>query len=395
MNIEEMNLEQVVERLAELDGIVERSQKVEEIDAAAGEKKELIERKAELEDLQQRKQVALNISKGIQPVKIIEARKEQPKMDFEKMSHEEIASTPEYRNIFLKSLMGKPLNEVEKREYDAFTGGLQTGVAVVPTQTANMIFDAMTKIAPMLNEITLLRVAGGLRFAVQGARAAAAVHVENAGPVGLAADTLTTITLAGSEFIKILSISATMSTMAVPAFESWLAKILAEDLAVVIDNEIINSPNTTGGIADGPWNEGVNQITYVPANGLSHANVMALIALLPAQFEAGAKFVMNKATFWTQFAAMEDANGNPIINPDLAAPGKYMVRGFPVLIDDNVAANEAYLGDFSKVVGNLSQDIRIDKSAEAGFMNNSVYFRGTAIFDCDVAQPAAIVKLNV
>lgn len=177
-----------------------------------------------------------------------------------------------------------------------------------------------------------------------------------------------------------------------------MAKILAEDLAVVIDNEIINSPNTTGGIADGPaggWVDNTNQITYIPANGLSHTNVMALIALLPARYEANAKFVMNKATFWTQFAAMEDANGNPIINPDLAAPGKYMVRGFPVLIDDNVAANEAYLGDFSKVVGNLSQDIRIDKSAEAGFMNNSVLFRGTAIFDCDVADPAAIVKLNV
>lgn len=300
----------------------------------------------------------------------------------------------EYRNIFLKNLMGKPLSDVEKREYDAFTGGLQTGVAAVPTETANMIFDRMTKIAPMLNEITLLRVAGGLRFAVQGARAAAAVHVENA-PTAAAADTVTTITLAGFEFIKIISISATMATMAVPAFEQWLVKILAEDLAVVIDNEIINSPNTTGGIADGAWNEGVNQITYVPGNGLTHTNVMALIALLPAAFETNAKFVMNKATFWTQFAAMEDANGNPIINPDLAAPGKYMVRGYPVLIDDNVAANEAYLGDFKQVVGNLSQDIRIDRSMEAGFMNNSVYFRGTAIFDCDVAQPAAIVKLNV
>jgi HK97 family phage major capsid protein len=388
----EMNLTQIIERLAALDEEVRSATEVEPIEKAAAEKTELLTRKAELEALESRKQTALNIQQGIITPKTIDTRKDETKMEFANMTRDEVVASPEYRNLFLKSLMGKPLTEVEKREYDAFNAG--TGIAAVPTETANMIFDQMTKIAPMLNEITLLRVAGGLRFAVQNARAAAAVHVENA-PTAAAADTLQVITLAGFEFIKILSISATMSTMAVPAFEQWLVKILAEDLAVVIDNEIINSPNTTGGISDGAWNEGVNQITYVPGNGLSHANVMALIALLPAAFEPGAKFVMNKATFWTQFAAMEDANGNPIINPDLAAPGKYMVRGFPVLIDDNVAANEAYFGDFKKVVGNLSQDIKIDKSAEAGFMNNSIYFRGTAIFDCDVAQPAAIVKLNV
>jgi HK97 family phage major capsid protein len=307
------------------------------------------------------------------------------------------AESNEYREIFLKKLMGAQITETEQREYDAFTGGLQTGVAVVPTQTANMIFDSMTKIAPMLNEITLMRVAGGLRFAVQGARAAATVHVENAAMAG-AADTLTTVTLAGFEFMKIIAISATMSTMAVSAFESWLTKILAEDLAVVIDNEIINSPNTTGGIVDGPaggWVDGTNQITYVPANGLTFTDVTGLIALLPAVYDAGAKFVMRKSTFWTQFANMQDANGDPIVVKDLAAPGKYMILGYPILIDDNVAVNEAYLGDFKKVVGNLSSDIKVESSKEAGFTTGNTLYRGLAIFDCDVADPAAIVKLNV
>lgn len=358
------------------------------LDALELEKATLVEERAELTDLETRKQTALDIAAGNAVETVIEVRKEMPQM--EKILTPDM---PEYRDLFFKNLMGKPLNDVEKREYET----LGTGLAVVPTATSEKIFDSMTKIAPMLNEITLMRVAGGLRFAVQGARIAAAVHVQNA-PTVPSADTLTTITLGGFEFIKVLSISASMSAMAVGAFENWLVKIISEDLAIVIDNEIINTPNTTGGIIDGPgagWVNGTNQITYVPANGLSHANVMSLIALLPAAYESNAKWLMNKATFWTQFAAMEDANGNPIINPDLAAPGKYMVRGYPVLIDDNVAANEAYLGDFSKVVGNLSQDIKIDKSADAGFLNNSVYFRGTAIFDCDVADPAAIVKLNV
>ena len=137
-----------------------------------------------------------------------------------------------------------------------------------PTETANMIFDRMTKIAPMLNEITLLRVAGGLRFAVQGARAAAAVHVENAGPVGLAADTLTTITLAGSEFIKIISISATMSTMAVPAFEQWLVQNLGRRPGGRNRQRNSSTARTLPAVSlTALGMKGVNQITYVPGNG--------------------------------------------------------------------------------------------------------------------------------
>ena len=242
---------------------------------------------------------------------------------------------------------------------------------------------------------SLLRVPGNLRFAVAGTQTAAAAHAEGGVAVVPDADTMVNVTLGGFEFIKVIRISATVRAMGIDAFESWIAENIGRLLAVAIDNEIINTATTTGGVIDGPWVEGANQITYIPGNGLAHSDVVSLIALLPAQFDANAKFLMNKATFWNQFAAMEDANGNPIINPDLAAPGKYMVRGYPVLIDDNVAASEAYLGDFTQIVGNLSQDITVERSTESGFLNNSIDFRGTAIFDCDVALPAAIVKLNV
>jgi HK97 family phage major capsid protein len=391
--MEMRTFEQIDERLIEIRGLVETASS-EDLDKLSTEKDALVEERKQIEaDVEKRK----NLLDSIKETKEFKSEEKQEERGNKMENKILTVESNEYREIFLKKLMGAHVSEPEQREYDAFTGGLQTGVAVVPTQTANMIFDSMTKIAPMLNEITLMRVAGGLRFAVQGARAAATVHVENAAMAG-AADTLTTVTLAGFEFMKIIAISATMSTMAVSAFESWLTKILAEDLAVVIDNEIINSPNTTGGIVDGPaggWVNGTNQITYVPANGLTFTDVTGLIALLPAVYDAGAKFVMRKSTFWTQFANMQDANGDPIVVKDLAAPGKYMILGYPILIDDNVAVNEAYLGDFKKVVGNLSSDIKVESSKEAGFATGNTLYRGLAIFDCDVADPAAIVKLNV
>ena len=364
-----------------------------DIDALEQEVKTLAEERAALQaKVEKRNKILGDITKGEGKVlDIIPKVDEKPK---EERTREDVLASAEYRSAFFKSLQGKPLTDVEKRE---FTLVPNTGGAVVPTETANMIFDQMTKIAPMLSEIQLLRVAGNLRFAVQGVRNAAAPHVEGA-PVVPAADTMVTVTLSGFEFIKVIRISQTIQTMAINAFESWIVKMIGEDIAVLIDNEIINGGTVTGNIATAQvWVNGVNQITYVPGGGggLTYNDITNLIALLPSTFDANAKFLMRKSTFYSQVLGMTNAGGDPIAVPDVATKGRYIILGYPVLIDDNVVANEAYLGDFKQVVGNLAADISIARSTESGFLNNSVDFRGTAIFDCDIAQGAAIVKLNV
>ena len=362
-----------------------------DIDALEQEVKGLTEERAALQaKVEKRNKILGDITKGEGKVlDIIPKVDDKPK---EERTREDVLASPEYRSAFFKSLQGKPLTDVEKRE---FTLVPNTAGAVVPTETANMIFDTMTKIAPMLSEIQLLRVAGNLRFAVQGVRNAAAAHAEGA-PVVPALDTMVTVTLSGFEFMKVIRISQTIQTMAISAFESWIVKMIGEDIAVQIDSEIINGGTVTGNIAAAQvWVNGVNQITYVPANGLAYSDITGLIALLPSSFDGNAKFVMRKSTFYGQVLAMTDANGNPLAVPDIASKGKYTILGYPVLIDDNVVVNEAYLGDYKQVVGNLAADIQVARSTESGFLNNSIDFRGTAIFDCDIAQPTAIVKLNV
>ena len=360
-----------------------------DIDALEAEVKALAEeRKGLLAKLEKRNKVLADITSGAGRVVDIIPKPEERKAE---RTREEILASPEYRSAFFKTLQGKPLTDVEQRE---FTLVPNTAGATVPTATADMIFDNMTKIAPMLSEIQLLRVAGNLRFAVQGVRNAAAAHVEGVAVVP-ALDTMVTVTLSGFEFIKVIRISQTIQTMAINAFESWIVKMIGEDIAVQIDSEIINGGTVTGNIAAAQvWVNGVNQITYVPG-ALAWNDITGLIALLPSAFDANAKFVMRKSTFYSQILGMLDANGNPIAVPDIVNKGKYNILGYPVLIDDNVLANEAYLGNYKQVVGNLAADIQIARSTESGFLSNSVDFRGTAIFDCDIAQPTAIVKMNV
>jgi len=241
-------------------------------------------------------------------------------------------------------------------------------------------------------------VPGNLTLAVQGVRNLAQPHQELAA-VNPAADTLVSVTLTGFEFIKVLRISATIRAMAIDAFEDWLARTLGEDLAVAIDSEIINGPTVSGNISQAqgwvPFGQsGGNYVQYTTGN-ISYQDITNCIGLLPSAFDANAKWLMNKATFYQQIMQITDANDNLIAIQSLADGGAWRIMGYPVLIDDNVAAGVVFFGDFTKVVGNLSQDIKVESSAESGFLNNAIDFRGTAIFDCNIAQPTAITKIDV
>ena len=375
-------LKEIEKRLAEIK--VELEKEGADIDALEQEVKTLTEeRKQLLEKIEKRNKIIKDIADGAgTPVPNYlptEERKDEPKGP----------DSPVYRTAFLKRLLGQPLTEAEKRE---FTLVPPTAAAAVPTQTYNKIFDQMTKIAPMLSNITLLRVPGNLRLAVQGVRNPAQPHQELAA-VNPAADTLVSVNLTGYEFIKVLRISATIRAMAIDAFEDWLARTLGEDLAVAIDNEIINGPTVSGNIANAQvWNAGVNYVQY--AGNISYQDITNCIGLLPSAFDANAKWLMNKATFYQQIMQIVDGNGNLIAIQSLADGGAWRIMGYPVLIDDNVDAGVVYFGDYTKVVGNLSQDIRVESSAESGFLNNAIDFRGTAIFDCNIAQPTAITKID-
>ena len=387
-----MRLKEIEERLAVIEADIDNEDA--DLDALEKEINDLKEERKAIKEKAEKRKNLMNEVANSKEVRVLQ-KFEEPEV--EKMEERKTITpdSKEYRNAFLKQLQGKKLTEEEQRYVLTPPANDGSGSAAVPTETANKIFDNMIKIAPMLEEIELFRVAGNLRFAVQGVRNAAAVHVENV-PVVPAADTLVNVTLTGYEFMKVISVSATVSTMSIDAFESWIAKILGEDLALVIDNEIINGGSVSGSIsAAQAWVDDTNQITYVPANGLAYDDLTALIGLLPSAFDNNAKFVMSKRTFYTQVLGMTNAGGDPIAVPDITSPGRYMILGYPVKIDDNVVLNEAYLGDFKQVVGNLSQDIRVEGSESSGFLRNAVDYRGTALFDCTVAQPTAIVKLNV
>ena len=291
-------------------------------------------------------------------------------------------NTMEYRDLWLRNLQGNLTPE----ERDGYTSA---NTNAVPTLVADKFFEKMKKLAPMLSEITLLRVAGNLKFVAEGTRNTASKHTENSA-VSPAEDATVSVTLGAFEFMKIIQISRTARMMSIDAFEGWLVEMLAGDIARAIDNYILN--DETNGVAAITYTTNTNQIV---AQTYTYKSVCDLIALLPAAYDAEAKFLVNKKTLYTKIAAIEDNSKRPIFVNDATAGVAGRLMGYPVVVDDYVTnSNDAlYLGKWTDVVGNLSEDINVEANESAGFTSNSVMYRGVAAFDSKPAKVDGIVRL--
>ena len=295
-------------------------------------------------------------------------------------------SSPEYRTAFFKKLRNIELSDIEKR---AFSSGASSAGAVIPTNTANEIIKKLKQHAPLLGEITLLQVAGNVKFAIENAKADAAIHTENAA-ITAGTDTFTTVALGGYEIVKLVQVSDTVATMSIDAFERWLVDMIAEKIAEKIGAFLTNGTGTNepAGVASAATWGGTNSVTVTKAGSLTAANVQTLIGLLNGVYDSNAKFLMSKKTLFTDFMPLQDNSKNKIVTTE----GKnYYVYGYPVMLEDNVTVHEAYLGDFKKIVGNLSESIAVKSQFDID--TNSNKYLGVAMFDSKVADSEAFVKL--
>ena len=380
-----MRIKEIEARLAAIKQEIEErgdTMKAEEIDALEKETKDLTEERAGLiAAAEKRNGILDNIAKGGGVSVRSFGKKEEDNAD-----PDDPFGTPEYRSAWLKNLRRIPLTDAEKRAYANASG---TGAEVVPTQTANEIISKVKKLAPMLNEVTLLHVKGAVKFVVEGTNNDAAIHTENAA-ITPAADTLTTVTLSGYEIVKLVQISDTVMTMSIAAFESWIVDMLAEAIARKVEDFFINGTGTSQpkGIDKANTWGATNSVSVGASASLTAANVQTLIGLLNAGYDRNAKFVMSKRTLFTDFMPLQDTSKNHIVT---VQGNSYFVYGYPVLLSDYVKEHEAFLGDFKKVCANLAESINVKNAYDID--TNSYKYSGIAIFDCQPAIGEAFVKL--
>ena len=352
-----------------------------------------------------RENIELRNDNPAQGLNVITGMSTEPQ-DGKKSFGDDVLDTPEYRSAFFKNLLGQNMNETEKAAFDAgvklaekradaFTSSTDA-VAVLPTQTLNEIVKKARTMGGLLPECRSFALPTKISIPVGTPSNAAAWHTE-----GEAVDaekvTPAAVTFDGYEIIKIFSISAKARRMSVPAFEAYLVDELKNCVMDCINAALINGTGTgqgTGLEKGITWDES-NKVEAA-ADGATYADVVKTVALLKRGYSMGAKWAMNNATLYNVFYGMLDGNKRPIFISDPKSESIGKILGYEVVIDDNIADNTAYLGNFSQYMGyNLPEGIVIEVSRESSFRKGLIDYRALCIADCKPIIQEAFVKLTV
>lgn len=376
-------MQEINARKAELRSMLEGSGEVD-LDAI---EKELRDLDTEFKELEKRKATIDGINAGTIPaVEIpnpVTAR-----------SADTFDQDKEYRSAWLKTLQGKALTENEQRAYSTTAN---SALPAIPESTANEIIKKMYEVAPILQRCKIFHVPGNFKFAVEGTNSDAALHTEN-GSITAASDSLGSVSLTGYEIVKLVKASRATVNMTINAFESYIVEIIAEAIARKIENYIFagTGSNQPGGVANGgkgsngAYTAGTDQVTVAASANVTEADITTLYGMLASGYERNAVWAMSKATFFAYFYALMNRSKNNLIE---FANGKYYIMGCEVYFTGSLAMGVAYLGDFSYIVGNYSQDITVVKSEHSGLATNSVDYLGSCVFDSKaIAGLGAFVK---
>lgn len=370
--ISELTLQQVAERLSEMDVEVRDAKDIETVNELTEKKAMLLERKAELEDLEARKKDALELENGAPGAKKERGGEEMPE------ERKFTIESKEYREAFMKKLMG--------RELDAEERAAMSASAAIPTETLNLIIERLQE-NPLLGRITMLNIPGHVSIPKED-------NVNDANWIDMSAastdseDSIGSLELAAHKLIKTVEIGADVEHMSIPAFEAWLVRRLVNKMEAALQKAVVAGTGSkqARGITVGDSVKAEQKSTYTE-DAMTFKDVMKIMGNLPGRYHKNASWSMPSKTFFNEVLGMVDANKRPIVVTDPAVGSGYRLMGRPVdLVDDEKAI---IFGDFSKYYMNLAAAIEIKADGSVGFRTGSVCYRAMALADGGVADDEA------
>lgn len=342
---------------------------------------EITKVETELRDLETESQSIERRMKLIDGLKDIE--KPNNEKEGNKMERTFGLETIEYRNAYLKRLMGKELDEMEQR-------AVLSANAPIPTMTMNKIVEKLEQTNSLFNKVSVSYIEGNVSFSVADAKNDASFKAE--GTDGTPADDTTiTVSLTGHELIKLVELSAKTEAMSIDAFEIYIVDEIGRKMSIAIENAILNGTGTnepTGLLKSGQI---TNVGTFTKA-GMKYKDLMAMFAKLPTMYHANANVIIPRKLFFEEVLGMETTTGEPVVVQNPQAPMLFNIVGYPVEINDYMPADTIVFGDLSYYKLNFAKAPEISSDKSAGFKSGKTIYRGLAIVDGKPALAEAFVK---
>ena len=291
------------------------------------------------------------------------------------------ADSNEYRTAWLKNMNGEELTVEERAAYTATTVNTS---AVMPTTMLNQIWSLIEEQHPILGDVTVYRTGTIIDVVKHTAIAAgdAATVAENTAGTD-ENNTFAKVTLSGKDFTKTVKVSYALGKMSIDALEGYLINEISDRLGAAIADDIVTQIGTdmTGG----------NKVTSAAVKKTTYKELASVFAKLKR-----AKNVVvyaTRATIYNYLVSLCDTSERPIFQLNAQEGAEGYLLGAKVKVEDSVADNKLLIGDPSKYVENMVQDIMIEQAKD---IEKHVHvYSGYARCSGALIDPDAFAELDV
>ena len=366
------------EEIMKLDaeGVQERKAQISEelnaenadIEALTAETDALEERAKELKETAEKRaalaQRVAQTGKSIRD-KIVEGEGMPEKKSF-------APDTVEYRDAWMKKLMGKDITAEERT-------ALTSAADVIPTLTVNEIYGKLAE-NPLYNELNIMQFPGYVQVPYEKT-------VNNASWVAMGTastdsdDEVDSVSLSMYKLIKTIEITADIAHASIAAFSAWLVNRLAQKMVAAICYGVLQGSGS--GQATG-----IIPALTPEANSVTYNSLLAIMAAVPAQYHRDAVFTMSSATFFNKIMTLKDKNDRPLVMQGMTGvdmPPVYTLLGHRVILEEAASTNSAdtvLFGNFRDGYAfNFARDIEITADDSVEFRKGSRVYRGMALCD--------------
>ena len=384
MEIREMQIDDIETRFAEIDAAM--NTEGADLEALKAEVVQLNERKAELRKLAEAKKAAAETA----------TREGAVVRNFEekKMEKTFTPDSVEYRDAYLKSLMGLPMDAEERQ-------ALTSAASVIPTETLNKIYGKLEE-NPLIGELDALRIPGYVSVPK-------ATTVNDASWLAIAsastdsADVVGYVALTAKKLIKTIEITADIQAMSIPAFQTWLVNKLAQKMEAAICAAVVNGAGSAT-VPQGIGQGGISASTAI--SSASIANFSAFMGGVGTAYQRTAVWIMSPKTFFGKVVPMaNDVNGGVVMNGL-----DYRLLGHKVVLDANVDnckfkngstaetanADHIIFGSLREgYVFNYGEGIAIEADQSVAFRSGSTVYRAMALCDGAVVDTDAFAWTTI
>ena len=389
MDVKELSSDELIERRSAIGAELDAPEA--DLDALEAEVRAINEELETRKNIETKKaEVRQAIAKGELPVEKIKEFKETKTMEERTFAPD----TVEYRDAYMKNLMGKPMS-IEERT------ALSGASYVIPTETVNKIYGKLEE-NQLIREIDALRIPGYVSVPT-------ATTVNDASWIAMAsastdsADAMGTVSLTAKKLIKTIEITADIQAMSIPAFQTWLVNKLAAKMEAAICAAIMNGAGSST-VPQGVGQCGITTSTAIA--GATLAKLSAFMGGLKSAYHKGAVWVMSSENFFTYVLPLASDSNGYLVQDGIG----YRLLGHRVILDDNCdnckfksgstaeAANADHVifGNFKEgYVFNFGEGIQIEADQSVSFRSGSTVYRGMALCDGAVVDKDAFVWTTI